>query len=150
VDVDIEGDYLIPVVWNGRLYLFWPIFTEEAESQSIIMPKADHALEEPPRYWKIQMAWSEYKNNKRLPKKLSTENVKVTSTSITEHSPFLFFPLPKNQDFPVISISLLDGFPSTISKLISLGHKVFSLTVAKASWRSRVILNTLRSRRHTY
>ena len=30
VDLDIEGDYLIPVVWNQRLYLFWPIFTEKA------------------------------------------------------------------------------------------------------------------------
>jgi hypothetical protein len=30
VDLDIEGEHLIPVVWNQRLYLFWPIFTEKA------------------------------------------------------------------------------------------------------------------------
>ena len=26
VDLDIEGNHLIPVVWNNRLYLFWPMF----------------------------------------------------------------------------------------------------------------------------
>jgi hypothetical protein len=31
VDLDIEGDHLVPVVWNRRLYLFWPIFTEKSE-----------------------------------------------------------------------------------------------------------------------
>src|SRR5262249_52381359 len=30
VPVDVQGDHLIPVVWNRRLYLFWPIFTEKA------------------------------------------------------------------------------------------------------------------------
>ncbi len=30
VPVDIQGDHLIPVIWNRRLYLFWPIFTQKA------------------------------------------------------------------------------------------------------------------------
>ncbi len=29
IDVDIEGDHLVPVVWNRRFYLFWPIFEEK-------------------------------------------------------------------------------------------------------------------------
>ncbi len=28
VDLDIQGDYLIPAVVNKRLFLFWPVFTE--------------------------------------------------------------------------------------------------------------------------
>jgi hypothetical protein len=32
VDVDIEGDHLIPVVHNRRVYLFWPIFLSEDEA----------------------------------------------------------------------------------------------------------------------
>ena len=35
VDLDIQGDYLIPAVVNKRLFLFWPVFTEvpdEAEN----------------------------------------------------------------------------------------------------------------------
>jgi len=30
VELDIEGDHLIPVVWNRKLMLIWPIFTEKA------------------------------------------------------------------------------------------------------------------------
>ncbi len=33
VDLDIEGDHLIPVVHNRRLMLFWPIFLERARRQ---------------------------------------------------------------------------------------------------------------------
>jgi hypothetical protein len=29
VDLDIEGDHLLPLVWNGRLYLFLPIFAKK-------------------------------------------------------------------------------------------------------------------------
>ncbi|MBN1561221.1 hypothetical protein JW998_13290 [candidate division KSB1 bacterium] len=29
VEVDIQGEHLVPVVWNRRLYLFWPIFEEK-------------------------------------------------------------------------------------------------------------------------
>ncbi|MEW6667896.1 MAG: neuraminidase-like domain-containing protein [Thermodesulfobacteriota bacterium] len=29
VDVDIEGDHLIPVVYFGRVYLFWPVISEK-------------------------------------------------------------------------------------------------------------------------
>lgn len=35
VDVDIEGDYLIPVIWHRRLYLFWPTFREKSERVSL-------------------------------------------------------------------------------------------------------------------
>jgi hypothetical protein len=76
VDVDIEGDHLIPVIWNRRLHLFWPIFKEESEKQQITMPAAGGTLSEPPRYWKIELAWSEYKNGKWSAKKLATRSVR--------------------------------------------------------------------------
>ncbi len=28
IDADISGDSLIPVIWNRRLFLFWPLYTE--------------------------------------------------------------------------------------------------------------------------
>lgn len=34
VEADIEGDHLLPVVHNRRLFLFWPKFTEKAEEPS--------------------------------------------------------------------------------------------------------------------
>jgi hypothetical protein len=32
---DSTGVHLIPVVWNRRLYLFWPIFTEKSDQEAI-------------------------------------------------------------------------------------------------------------------
>jgi hypothetical protein len=33
VDLDIQGDYLIPAVVNKRLFLFWPVFTEVPDEE---------------------------------------------------------------------------------------------------------------------
>ena len=68
VDLDIEGDHLIPVVWNRRLMLCWPIFTEKSF-------KAKNSTDEPPKYWEIKLAWSEFKNNKWAPKRISKRAV---------------------------------------------------------------------------
>ncbi len=70
VDIDIEGDHLIPVVWNRRLHLFWPIFTEKA-----IPPKQEEKNQEsdPRRYLEIKLAWSEYRNMKWSAKQISKE-----------------------------------------------------------------------------
>ncbi len=65
VNADIQGDHLIPVVWNRRMHVFWPVFTEKSEeSTSSTGPP-------PKKYWEIQLAWSEYRNGKWTPKTLS-------------------------------------------------------------------------------
>lgn len=41
VDLDIQGDYLIPAVFGSRLFLFWPVFTEvpdEDKNSTIATP----------------------------------------------------------------------------------------------------------------
>jgi len=41
VELDIQGDYLIPAVVNRRLFLFWPVFTEvpdEAGNSTVNVP----------------------------------------------------------------------------------------------------------------
>ena len=69
VDLDIQGDHLIPVVWDGRLYLFWPTFTETAESSAQDAVPVPPLTSTPPPYTpnqpkkdlSITLAWSEYK-----------------------------------------------------------------------------------------
>ncbi|MBI4488142.1 MAG: hypothetical protein HY694_03575 [Deltaproteobacteria bacterium] len=73
VDLDIQDDHLIPVVWNRRLYLFWPIFTEKAEEGQIPEEGAEPEEKTPRKYWEIQMAWSEYKNGKWAAKNVTTQ-----------------------------------------------------------------------------
>ncbi|MBI1853620.1 MAG: hypothetical protein HYR85_25055 [Planctomycetes bacterium] len=82
VEIDIQGDYLIPAVINKRLFLFWPVFTEVPdESQNSIMkiPKAptgdgeSFTPDKTAKKLKLQMAVSEYRQGKWTPKKLSTD-----------------------------------------------------------------------------
>lgn len=76
VTLDIQGDHLVPVVWNRRLHLFWPIFTEKSEEgQSVPEANKNTQATPPNKHWKIQMAWSEYKGKKWLPKKVTTTYV---------------------------------------------------------------------------
>ncbi len=73
VDLDIEGDHLIPVIWNRRLYLFWAIFTEKTEQPTKEQRKNN---EDPRKYWEIKFVWSEYRNKGWSPKKLSKKSLR--------------------------------------------------------------------------
>ena len=35
IEMDIEGDYIVPVVYNQRLYVFWATFTEEVNQEAL-------------------------------------------------------------------------------------------------------------------
>jgi hypothetical protein len=75
VDLDIEGDHLIPIIWNRRLYLFWAVFSIKAKPDDI--PAKDTAPA-PTRYFEVQLAWSEFKQGKWLPKRITRRRVKTT------------------------------------------------------------------------
>ena len=80
IDLDIEGDHLIPVVWNRRLYLFWPIFTEKTQQvESSDKKITDLRTSEinPSKYWEIKLAWSERKDGKWLNKKISSQSIET-------------------------------------------------------------------------
>jgi hypothetical protein len=70
VDVDVQGHHLIPVIWNRRLYLFWPIFIERtAEPETTLTVdepdgNTEINLAKPAKTWAIQLAWSEYRNGR--------------------------------------------------------------------------------------
>jgi hypothetical protein len=58
VDLDIEeSNLLYPVVWHGKVYLFWLTFQEKAE-EKIGSPVV------PDRYWQVNINWSHYENGK--------------------------------------------------------------------------------------
>ncbi|HMQ59828.1 MAG TPA: neuraminidase-like domain-containing protein, partial [Flavilitoribacter sp.] len=74
-----NGCYLIPVVWNKRLMIFFPQFNRKTiESQTNkgkkIKDLADEKIEhaKPIEYWEIKMAFSEYKKGKWTQKVLSS------------------------------------------------------------------------------
>jgi hypothetical protein len=65
VDLDIQGDHLMPVVYKQRLYLFWSIFEEKPnESQ----PQDG----EPKIHSEIKLAWSVLKNDRWSSKQITS------------------------------------------------------------------------------
>lgn len=67
IDADIEADHLIPVVWNRRLFLFWPMFLEKAQES------LNEGQQKPLRYYEIRLAWSEYRDGSWSAKHVSAE-----------------------------------------------------------------------------
>ncbi|MEX5215457.1 MAG: neuraminidase-like domain-containing protein [Nitrospiraceae bacterium] len=70
VDVDIQGDHLIPFLTNGRLYLFWLIFdrkplpTASADQSASSEDGASNDSSPPKEQWQLRMCWSEYDNGR--------------------------------------------------------------------------------------
>src|SRR5262249_48741380 len=96
VDLDIEGEHLIPVVWNRRLYLFWAIFTEKQEQHT---KEQRQNNEDSAKYWEIKFAWSEYKNNKWSPKKISKEPLRFDKDPLSVDPKDKNYVPQKPQDF---------------------------------------------------
>jgi sugar lactone lactonase YvrE len=68
VPLDIQGDDLIPIVYERRLYLFWPIITTKAQQNS--NPGSNSS---PLKHCEIQLAWGRYQNGKWSAKQLSQD-----------------------------------------------------------------------------
>lgn len=67
IDLDIEGDHLIPVVWRGRLHLIWPTFIQ--------LPQSEAQTSKTKQNLEIHLARSEYRNGKWSPKRVSERSV---------------------------------------------------------------------------
>lgn len=80
IDTDFEGDHLIPIMYNNKLYIFWPVFTTKNKTVSI--PAANEKGSEPAKYREVQMAWSVYANGKWSAKRVSEESL---DESINDH-----------------------------------------------------------------
>jgi Tc toxin complex TcA C-terminal TcB-binding domain/ABC toxin N-terminal region/Neuraminidase-like domain len=76
VGLDIVGDQVVAVVWNRRLHLCWLTLTEKTDEAPITMPLPGDEMDEPTHYWKIQLAWSEYKRGRWVAKRLSEQWVR--------------------------------------------------------------------------
>lgn len=81
-EVTDNGCYLAPVVWNGRLLIFFPQIAKKTKSSEASKTKTVRALADEPsantkpvEYYEIKMGWSEYRNGKWTQKQLSKDAV---------------------------------------------------------------------------
>jgi hypothetical protein len=87
-DGEDSGAHLMPIMWNRRLYLFWPLFEEKPdEIQNAWQPEGFDQL----NCWHIKLAWSEYKDGswslKQTGSPFLASNARVDQTTTTESKP---------------------------------------------------------------
>jgi hypothetical protein len=87
VTFDIEGDHIVPVVWRGRLNLFWVTFLVKASPSTggfSFRTLADQTISsaDPDKQVQLQLHWSEYSQGKwsnRISTDLSRAEVIATT-----------------------------------------------------------------------
>ncbi len=90
VDLEITGDHLMAVVWNRRLHLLWPVFTERARAASVTLQDGDLSGHNPGKYWEIKLAWSVLQQGKWQNARISTRAVEVDFTGPENERPDKF------------------------------------------------------------
>lgn len=63
VDPDIDVEQVMPLVWHGRTFLFWPIFGEITNTTGTKVPT-----------WQIRVGWSEYRNGQWQARRISSDH----------------------------------------------------------------------------
>ncbi|HTR29717.1 MAG TPA: neuraminidase-like domain-containing protein [Puia sp.] len=107
VTADISSDQIIPVVQNGRLYLYWPIFTQTSDDDKSAkqVPSSSGGTAAPPpsKYWTIQMAYSEYNNGQWSGKKISKDFLASQIILTSAGSPVIY---PDKSDFVFMALDI--------------------------------------------
>ncbi|KAH7186849.1 hypothetical protein DER44DRAFT_737180 [Fusarium oxysporum] len=80
VDLDLQSDHVVPVIWNRKLHLFWLQFTEKQFKRPVSMPTAGSDVPAGNTYWEVKLAWSKLKGGKWLAKKVSADSLAVQKT----------------------------------------------------------------------
>jgi Tc toxin complex TcA C-terminal TcB-binding domain/Neuraminidase-like domain len=91
-----NGVYLIPVVWNNRLLIFFPQIMKKTFPNSSVGGKKPSEMANEPfdknklsEFFEIKMAWSEYRNGKWTQKQVSKDVLIDKETPINQ---FVFLP----------------------------------------------------------
>ncbi|RSS58744.1 neuraminidase-like domain-containing protein [Streptomyces sp. WAC01280] len=80
----LSGVHLLPAVWRGRLFLFWPQFVKKTRKSKLIgqtVTSTSMELTEPQVYWEVKLAWSSYENGNWSPKQVTTDFVEWPAPS---------------------------------------------------------------------
>ncbi len=72
IELDINSEHVLPVVWNGKRYIFWAIVTVKSDQHGQPVPAPTAGSSKPPTansHIEVQLAWSQYKLGKWQPKR---------------------------------------------------------------------------------
>jgi hypothetical protein len=71
IDADLEGDHILPIVWNRKLFLFWLSFHQKQDSSDIVMPQPGQTVTHNDSYLATSLCWSVLSGDKFSAKKMS-------------------------------------------------------------------------------
>jgi Tc toxin complex TcA C-terminal TcB-binding domain/Neuraminidase-like domain len=109
-----NGCYLTPVVWNGRLLIFFPQFMKKTKPNPVSQTGRFSELANSPtgiqnskpiEYFEIKMAWSEYRNGKWIQKQLS-KDVYTNTEGLNRIELFKFVPIISYNSFGTVLIGI--------------------------------------------
>jgi hypothetical protein len=83
VDCDIEGDQLVPVVFQRRLHLFWTVFREAAKPTPPMRREIKGSASQVSKDWEIHLACSVYDRGRWSRKRMSSAGAKDVEQFIT-------------------------------------------------------------------
>ena len=88
VEVDIEGDHILPVIWNNRLMLLWLTSSEKQKKNDtgFKVPAPGQRIDPAPEYLEVKLAWSEFKYGKWITKRISKEALEINKIKVTDHA----------------------------------------------------------------
>ncbi|MCA9905415.1 MAG: hypothetical protein KC547_16280, partial [Anaerolineae bacterium] len=109
IDLDIESDHVVPVVYDRRLYLFWLIIKPGSGEKEISVAKPLEVWPAHQKYWQVSMAWSEYRLDRWSRKRLSDDSIDVWHKF---HNEMRIDAGPSWGDFEVIGDPLIISEPN--------------------------------------
>jgi hypothetical protein len=114
-----NGAYLVPVVWNKRLLVFFPQFVSKTSSDPAIVD-----------FWEIRMAWSELRNQKWGPKQVSADVIntfdKSRNVSFSGHiNEYNFTPRVMSAPVPKVVIEVYLNSSEKMGQFEFTGSQIF-------------------------
>jgi hypothetical protein len=103
VDLDIEGNHLLPVIWNDQLLLFWT----RLNSQAVEPETIPNTGQKPDKRHQLQLAWSQYKSGRWQATQLLDSPLATVKLEDTPAREFFLAPLQQATD-----LTLGIGYPS--------------------------------------
>ncbi|HWX17203.1 MAG TPA: neuraminidase-like domain-containing protein [Chthoniobacterales bacterium] len=89
--VTIDGDHVMPLIWNRRLYVFWPTFVKKARPSkppdSIEPTSKSIPVQDSKSYWQVSLAWTELRHNKWSSKQVSKNAFDMHTDYFVEDHP---------------------------------------------------------------
>jgi hypothetical protein len=91
MQVTIDGDHLMPIIWNRKLYVFWPTFVKKTvppqSPSSIDATSKSIPVQNGQPYWQVSLAWSELRHNKWSAKQVSKNALDIAPGYYVEDDP---------------------------------------------------------------